>query len=526
VRVVKSIILVLGLAWCLPSPAADRGKLDDLPGTWLVEPLSSPGIAVVDVVTFSKANDGLSGVWRTWTNREEQDTALDQIELHNHALSLRVHTPKWRLTWKGEFNRQDRMTLQLILSGGTPLQARVFRRVADDELAKLIADTPNDLLTKKLPLPPLQPLPSNGLAQTPVMGWNSWNHFKEAVDDAVIRRAADALVSSGLRDAGYVYVDIDDGWQGRRDAHGVLQPNSKFPDMKALADYVHSKGLKFGIYNSPGPLSCAQYVGSHGHESEDAQAFARWGVDLLKYDWCSAATIYKTQPEMQALYQKMGAALQASGRPIVYSLCQYGLFDVGRWGRQVGGNLWRTGQDTVIGARWDAMSARFEADGKPQDNGPGGWNDPDMMLMGNGGMTTEEYRTHMTLWSMLAAPLILGNDLTALTPEIKRMLMNKEVIAIDQDALGKQGRRVKKRGTTEVWTKPLADGAAAVALFNRGTSAADIVVKWSDVELVGAQQARNLWEQSDLGRLPASYKVTVAPHGSVLLKVAAVKDPK
>src|SRR5579884_1955950 len=238
---------------------------------------------------------------------------------------------------------------------------------------------------------------SSQIAATPPMGWNSWNHFAERVTDADVRAAADALVSSGMRDAGYIYVNIDDTWEGQRDANGVIHTNSKFPDMKALADYVHSKGLKLGIYSSPGPKTCAGYEGSYGHEEQDAKTYAAWGIDYLKYDWCGARNIYKDD-EMQAVYQKMGDALQASGRPIVYSLCQYGRQEVWEWGPDVGGNLWRTTGD--IRDSWDSMSKiGFNQDELAPYAAPGHWNDPDMLEIGNGGMTDTEYRTHMSLWS-------------------------------------------------------------------------------------------------------------------------------
>ncbi len=288
--------------------------------------------------------------------------------------------------------------------------------------------------------------------------------------DAEVRKVADQMVAYGLRDAGYVYIQIDEGLARPPRRQGDIHPNAKFPDMKALADYVHSKGLKLGLYSSPGPAACWGYAGSYGHEQQDANTFAAWGIDYLKYDWCSAGEIYHTQPEMQAAYQKMGEALRASGRPIVYGLCQYGLFDVSSWGRKVGANLWRTTDD--IGDRWSSMvSNGFDHNGKLDHTGADGWNDPDDLQTGIGGMTTEEYRTQMTLWSIMAAPLLVeknNNDLAKWTPAIKDILLNKEVIAVDQDAMGKQGHQVLQQGLMEVWAKPLSDGATAVALFNRG----------------------------------------------------------
>lgn len=282
----------------------------------------------------------------------------------------------------------------------------------------------------RLPLPELHDVADNGLVRKPPMGWNSWNKFAGKVDDAAVRGMADAMVTSGMKKAGYIYVNIDDTWEGPRDSNGNMTTNRKFPDMKALAEYVHSKGLKIGIYSSPGPKTCAGYEASYGHEEQDAKTFAAWGFDYLKYDWCSASRIYKDE-EMQAVYQKMGEALLHAGRPIVYSLCQYGKQDVWKWGSKVGGNLWRTTGD--ISDNWKSMSKiGFNQFDISQYIRPGHWNDPDMLEIGNGGMTGDEYRTHMSLWSLLAAPLLAGNDLRSMTDEIKAILTNEEVIAVDQ----------------------------------------------------------------------------------------------
>jgi len=268
----------------------------------------------------------------------------------------------------------------------------------------------------RLPLPTLHQVRDNGLARTPPMGWNSWNKFASRVDDAAVRGAADAIVANGMKDAGYIYVNIDDTWEAGRDAEGNIQINRKFPDMKALADYVHSRGLKLGIYSSPGPNTCAGYEGSYGHEIQDAKAYASWGIDYLKYDWCGARNIYKDD-EMRAVYQKMGDALNNSGRKIVFSLCQYGRADVWRWGPLVGGNLWRTTGD--IRDSWESMTKiGFNQGDIAQYAGPGHWNDPDMLEIGNGGMSAVEYKTHMSVWAMLAAPLLAGNDLEHMSPEI------------------------------------------------------------------------------------------------------------
>jgi len=324
------------------------------------------------------------------------------------------------------------------------------------------------------------------------------------------------MASDGMRDAGYVYVNIDDTWEGERDAQGNITTNRKFPDMKALADYVHAKGLKLGIYSSPGPNTCAGYEGSYGHEAQDARTYAAWGIDYLKYDWCGARNIY-TDAEMPAVYQKMGDALLATGRPIVYSLCQYGREDVWTWGADVGGNLWRTTGD--IRDTWDSMTRiGFAQDSLARFAKPGHWNDPDMLEIGNGGMSADEYRTHMSLWSILAAPLLAGNDLRAMAPEIRDILLNREVIAIDQDAGGRQGARAWQDGDREIWTRELADGSRAVALFNRGDAPASITARWSSLG-IRARRARDLWAHRDVA--PGSeYTATVAAHGVVLLRVS------
>jgi alpha-galactosidase len=360
------------------------------------------------------------------------------------------------------------------------------------------------------------------------MGWNSWNHFADKVTDADVRAAADLMVSTGMRDAGYIYVNIDDTWEGERDASGVLRTNSKFPDMKALADYVHSKGLKIGIYSGPGPKTCGGYAGSYQHEEQDAQLYASWGMDYLKYDLCSFNDILKKESggdpkkyfEMEkAAYEKMHKALVATGRPIVFSLCQYGFQNVWEWGPSVGGNLWRTTGD--INDTYDRMSViGFAQSGLGKYAGPGHWNDPDMLEVGNGGMNADEYRTHMTLWVTLAAPLLAGNDLSKMTPETLATLTNRDVIAVDQDKLGMQGYRVSAVGPLEIWEKPLSGGAKAVALFNRGESASPITVKLKDVGFGGGVKLRDLWTGKEVSADGGSYTAMVPRHGAVLLRVS------
>jgi alpha-galactosidase len=360
--------------------------------------------------------------------------------------------------------------------------------------------------------------PANGqLASTPPMGWNSWNHFACKVTAADVRAAADAIAANGMKDAGYQYVNIDDCWEGSRDSQGKIQPNEKFGDMKALADYVHSKGLKIGIYSSPGPKTCAGYEGSYGHEEQDAQQYADWGFDYLKYDWCSAQKVYRPE-QMPEVYQKMHKALAHTGRPIVLSLCQYGLNRVWRWGNKAGGNLWRTTED--ITDHYDRMSViGFAQNGLQSFAGPGHWNDPDMLEVGNGGMNHDEYITHMTLWVILAAPLLAGNDLSKMTPETLGVLTNNEVVAVDQDAKGVQGHRVTQEGPLEVWMKSLADGSVAVGLFNRGESENPVTVNFKDVGVGNSAKVRDLWKHQDLGSLDNGYTAEVPRHGAVLIRI-------
>ena len=370
----------------------------------------------------------------------------------------------------------------------------------------------------KVELPSLHDVPYNGLAKTPSMGWNSWNKFHTKIDDKTVRMMADAMVSSGMKDAGYVYINIDDGWEDKRDADGILHSNPNFPDMKALADYVHSKGLKLGIYSSPGPTTCAGFTGSYGHEEQDAKLFASWGIDYLKYDWCSASRVWK-DTDMQPVYQRMGDALKATGAPIVFSLCQYGHDAVQNWSTKVGGNLWRTTGD--IRDKYESMDKiGFAQTELAKYAGPGHWNDPDMLEIGNGGMTTEEYRMHFSLWALIASPLIAGNDIRSMTPEIRDILLNKEVIAIDQDALGAGGTQLSANGDLVVWTKPLANGDYAVGFFNRGTAAGEAHIDWKQISLSGKHKIRDLWAHADKGATEDGYKATLAPHTVVMIRVS------
>ena len=370
---------------------------------------------------------------------------------------------------------------------------------------------------------------SHQLALTPPMGWNSWNVWGTAVDDEKVRAAADWMVKSGLADHGYQYINIDDAWEGKRDEEGRLQPNEKFPDMSSLVDYVHSKGLKLGIYSSPGPHTCAGYPGSYQHEEIDAVTWAEWGIDLIKYDWCSYGQIAKDSSleELQKPYRVMRRALDLCGRDIVYSICQYGMGDVSRWGADVGGNYWRTTYD--ITDSWSSMSSLgFGQSGLEEYAGPGHWNDPDMLVVGQVGwgpslhptkLTKNEQITHLTLWSLLAAPLLVGCDLTQIDDFTFAVLTNPEVLAVNQDPLGVQAKRVAQEGESEVWMRPLEGGTWAVGLFNRGRKMTEITVDWKTLGLTGPQPVRNLWLRQDEGGFDGSYRTTVPRHGAVMLKI-------
>ena len=373
------------------------------------------------------------------------------------------------------------------------------------------------------------------VAQTPPMGWNSWNYFAGKVDDAGVRAAADQIVATGMKDAGYIYVNIDDTWEGERDASGVLHTNSKFPDMKALADYVHSKGLKIGLYSGPGTKTCAGFAASLGHEEQDAELYASWGFDYLKYDLCSFGhdVMQKEAPNdkaaqmklMVTAYEKMGKALKSAtaktGRPIVFSLCQYGWDSPWEWAPALGGNLWRTTGD--IEARWQSIyDIASMQDGLAKYAGPGHWNDPDMLEVGNGKLSLAENRTHFSWWAMLAAPLLAGNDLPNMKPEVKAILTNKDVIAIDQDSLGKQGTRAYSDGEVEVWTRDLAGGAIAVAVINVGSDRYSTHPFHLDLRKLGladqAQTGKDLWKGSEV-TLTQNMPIELPSHDILLVRL-------
>jgi alpha-galactosidase len=388
------------------------------------------------------------------------------------------------------------------------------------------------------------------LALTPYMGWNSWYVWENHVTDQIMRAAADAMVSSGLINHGYQYVNIDDCWAVKpgsddpslggepRDAQGNVNANARFPDMKAMTDYIHSKGLKAGIYTSPGPTTCAGHVGAFEHEELDAQRFAEWGFDFLKYDWCSYGGKAKDHSllELQKPYRLMGELLRRQDRDIILNLCQYGMGSVWTWGKEVGGQSWRTAGD--LGGSFQGIPDALFRDGFDvyarnelhKFGGPGGWNDPDYLLLGylsnwNGQtaptpLTPNEQYTHVSFWCLVAAPLIFSGDINRLDDFTLSLLSNDEVLDVDQDPLGKPGRRVAMDGTLEVWAKDLEDGTKAVGLFNRDEMPATVVAKWADLGLSGRQAVRDLWRQKDLGNYKKEFRATVPRHGVVLVRVS------
>lgn len=370
----------------------------------------------------------------------------------------------------------------------------------------------------------------NTIALTPPMGWNSWNCFGCDVRESNVRAAADAMVSSGLIKHGWTYINIDDCWEAGRDAQGKVVSNEKFPDMKALTDYVHSQGLKIGLYSSPGPKTCARHEGSYQHELQDAQRYAEWGFDYLKYDWCSYGELYPkpTHEQLMKPYFVMRDALNQVPRDIVFSLCQYGMGNVWEWGAQVGGNSWRTTGD--ISDTWSSMSGiGFRQAGHEAYAGPGHWNDPDMLVVGYVGwsakvrptrLTPNEQYTHISLWCLLCSPLLIGCDMTKLDEFTLALLTNDEVLDVSQDPLGRQAGRVSKKGSTEVWAKDMEDGSKAVGLFNLGQTEDTVTATWADLGCSGKRKVRDLWRQKDLGSFSDKFEVKVPRHGVVLVKVS------
>lgn len=369
------------------------------------------------------------------------------------------------------------------------------------------------------------------LARTPPMGWNSWNRFSGGVSESIVQQIATAIVSSGMKDAGYQYVIVDDTWQANaRDADGnIVADSARFPSgIQALAEHVHGLGLSFGLYSDRGTKTCAGRPGSFGYEERDAETYAAWGVDYLKYDNCYIPSGRDNSLAMEEDYRKMRTALQVAGRPIVYSICAWWFHD---WMPDVG-HLWRTTTDIRDG--WEDnlvvlldrnggyvgryQNAVYGEPGIAHHAGPGGWNDPDMLEVGNGGMSDIEYRSHFNLWAIMAAPLIAGNDVRTMSAATREILLNTEVIAVDQDTLGQQGVPISQSTELEVWRRPLASGAQAVVLLNRGETPSDISVSWQSLGISGPARVRDLWLHADLGTVTDQYTAAaIPPHGSVMV---------
>src|SRR5262245_26504548 len=386
------------------------------------------------------------------------------------------------------------------------------------------------------------------LSLTPAMGWNSWNAYGRAISDSLARAAADAMVSKGLIDHGWTYVNLDDGWERSareqdplfegpvRAPDGTMLTNKKFPDMKALGDYIHGKGLKFGIYSGPGPTTCQRLEASWQHELQDFQTFANWGVDYLKYDWCGYTSVLaqgetnQQLPVLKRPYQVARQALDQVARDIIFSICQYGWGNVWEWGAEKGieGNSWRTTGD--ITDTWESMNGiGFQQVGHSKYASPGHWNDPDMLVIGKVGwgprlrdsrLTPNEQYIHITLWTLLASPLLLGNDLTQMDDFELNLVTNDEVLAVHQDPLGKAADRVAKNGELEVWSRPLADGSLAVGLFNRDEMDMPVSVNWNELGIKGRQRVRDLWRQKDIGGFDSEFSNVVPRHGTLFVKIS------
>lgn len=365
---------------------------------------------------------------------------------------------------------------------------------------------------------------------TPALGWNSWNAFGLSVNEARVKGAA-KMIAEKLSGHGWNYVNVDDSWEApQRAANGAIVTNTKFPDIKALADYVHSLGLKFGIYSSPGPLTCGGYLGSYQHENQDAQTYADWGVDYLKYDWCSYWDIVPKNPSLEEYkkpYQVMKSALDKVNRDILYSFCQYGMGDSWKWATETGGNSWRTTGD--ITDTWKSMSdIGFHQQAAAPYAGPGHFNDPDMLVVGKVGwgdnlhntrLTPDEQYTHISLWSLLASPLLIGCDLEHIDKFTLNLLTNDEVIAINQDALGKEAIEVQNKDGYLVYVKDLEDGGKAVGIFNTSDTFKTVTVNWADLGVNGYRELKDVWRQKTLKADQKQYQVGIAAHGVQLVRL-------
>jgi alpha-galactosidase len=386
------------------------------------------------------------------------------------------------------------------------------------------------------------------LALTPPMGWNSWYIYYWRVTEQKMRQAADAMVASGMADFGYAYVNIDDCWMVKpdsndpmlggppRDADGAIRSNGHFPDMKALADYIHAKGLKAGLYTSPGPRTCQGYEGTYQHEEIDAHKFAQWGFDFLKYDWCSYRRVATGQgaDRVQSPYRKMGAILPQLDRDIVFNLCQYGMGDVWTWGGEVGGNCWRTTGDLGL-AKGTSLPGFYRIGFSNAQHWkyarPGQWNDPDYILIGWVGdarkqavgkptsLTPNEQYSYMSMWCLMAAPLIFSGDMNKLDPFTLNILCNAEVIEVDQDPLGKQAPIIAKTDDYFIMAKDMDDGSKAVGLFSTSQVPIIVAVTWNELGIEGPHRVRDLWRQKNLGTYKEGLEAKIARHGVVLVRI-------
>ena len=361
----------------------------------------------------------------------------------------------------------------------------------------------------------------NGLGATPQMGWNSWNHYGCSVNQSVMEATADAFVSLGLPKLGYKYVNVDDCWAGSRDADGYIQPNTtSFPDFQGMVDYIHSKGLLFGLYSDSGTKTCAGRPGSLFYEKEDAETYAKWKVDYLKYDNCDSIDI---SPRVR--YPVMQKALNETGWPIFYSMCEWGVDSPATWAPAVG-NSWRTTGD--IRDDWSTMINRADLnDIWWKYAAPHGWNDPDMLEVGNGGMTTTEYETHFSLWCLMKAPLLIGCDVTNMSEDALRILTNSDAIAVNQDPLGVQGHKRTSDGTREVWAGPISHPSAGVALIllNRGSETTSVTAQWSDIGLQPTElvEVYDIWQHNTLGMAVGNITVSVPSHGVAFYRLTTMK---
>jgi alpha-galactosidase len=475
---------------------AAAGVAATFTGNWLVATPNGDGTMRRTYLRLKHQNGHITGTVRSTLHLYAIDKSNGGPDNFTFTAAMPMFGSERRVTYRGKLAGNELRLVEVDFTGART--AMTAHRVPDGEGALPVRVEP----------PPLHPVRGNGLARTPPMGWNSWNKFANRIDDVTVRSIADAMARNGMRDVGYVYVNIDDTWEGERDARGSIQPD-RFPTLepwRIIAPEVLGAPL----------VRPRRGEGSYGHGSRRAPTPR--GIDYLKYDWCGAFTLYKDS-EMQAVYQKMGDALLASGRDIVFSLCQYGLADVWKWAPAVGGNLWRTGGD--IRDSWESVSRiGFSQDRLAPYARPGHWNDPDMLEVGNGHMTDTEYRTHMSLWSMLAAPLIAGNDVRNMSPSIHDILTNREVIAIDQDKAGHQGKRIWQSGQREIWTRELAGGDTAVAVFNRAPANATVKFRWAEAGVPKTPSCiRDLWRHTEQQGTGPEHSAEVPGHGVVLLRI-------